>query len=332
MFWIERFRPDRLDQIVGQERVIEVLKRFGDAKTLPHLLVSGAHGTGKTTAVLATLKSLYGDSWQENTTIFQTSDLMEQGRTYLENDDRFVHLYKSDESFLSNIKHVINTYASIRPMNTDFKVVWFEDAHTLSQEIQHALRRIMERYSSTCRFIFCTTHASSLIPPISSRCLPLFFSPLPREKVYSRLIEILQATGTPEGAVSADELSLLVAAAGGDLCKAIMYLQVRIETGEEITPDTFEESEARKIATAAFRAMQSKDITTAQRRLEGLMIEYGLSATEVLDELRLAARREFYHPDIITYIAEADHTLTHAGNEYIQVNALAARIVNEVFL
>ncbi|HWQ65215.1 MAG TPA: AAA family ATPase [Methanospirillum sp.] len=331
IFWIEKFRPADLGQIIGQERVVEVLRKFSDSHMLPHLLVTGPHGTGKSIAVEATLKALYGDSWQDNVTIFQTADMMERGRSYLETDERFMHLYKPDESFLSNLKHAINSYASIRPINAEFKVLWFEDAHTLSQDVQHALRRIMERYSRTCRFVFCTTQASSVIPPISSRCLPLFFLPLSREQILARLKEILQTMGATD-TVSDEELGILVAAAGGDLRKAIMYLQVRVSTGTEITPATFDEGETRKIAAAAFIAMQSKDIATAQRRLEGLMIEYGLSAREVLQELMLIVRREYYHPDIISSIADTDYIITHAGNEYLQMNALAAKIVGEVFL
>lgn len=330
-FWIEKFRPANLNQIIGQERVVEVLRKFADSRMLPHLLVTGPHGTGKSIAVEATLKILYGDSWQDNVTIFQTADLMERGRSYLETDERFMHLYKSDESFLSNLKHAINSYASIRPINAEFKVLWFEDAHTLSHEVQHALRRIMERYSRTCRFVFCTTQASSVIPPISSRCLPLFFVPLSREQILVRLKEILETMGETD-TVNNEELGILVAAAGGDIRKAIMYLQVRIITGTEITPATFDEGETRKITAAAFIAMQSKDIATAQRRLEGLMIEYGLSAREVLQELMLIVRREYYHPEIISSIADTDYIITHAGNEYLQMNALAAKIVGEVFL
>ncbi len=332
VFWIEKFRPSDLDQILGQERVIEVLRMFAQSHMLPHMLVTGPHGTGKSVAVEATLRSLYGDTWQDNVTIFQTADLMERGRSYLETDERFMHLYKPDESFLSNLKHAINSYASIRPINAEFKVLWFEDAHTLSHEVQHALRRIMERYSTTCRFIFCTTQASSVIPPISSRCLPLFFTPITRDQILGRLNEILISMNIPAGTVSDDELGLLVAAAGGDLRKAIMYLQVRVATGTEITPASFDEGETRKIAAAAFMAMQAKDVSTAQRRLEGLMIEYGLSAREVLQELMLIVRREYYHPEIISSIADTDYIMTHAGNEYLQMNALAARIVGEVFL
>ncbi len=332
MFWIERFRPATLAEVLGQERVTETLSRFVSEKMLPHLLVTGPSGTGKTVSVEAALRELYGESWQDHVTIFQTADLMERGRAFLESDDRFMHLYKPDESFLSNLKYAINTYASIRPIHTEFKVLWFEDAHTLSHEVQHALRRTMERYSGTCRFVFCTTNASALIPPISSRCLPLFFSPLSPGIIRSRLHEILHLMNIPDGEIHDDELNLLVTAAGGDLRKAVMYLQVRIVTGEKFNPDYSDEGETRKIAAAAFRAMQSKEIGTAQRRLESMMTEYGMSAREVLAELLFVSRREYYHPVIISCLADADYIMTHAGNEYLQVNSLAARIIEEVFL
>lgn len=332
MFWIERFRPSSLEEVIGQERIVEVLSMFASGKVLPHLLVSGPHGTGKTVSIETTLNKLYGDGWTDNVTIFKTADLMERGRSYLESDERFTHLYKPDESFLSNFKHVINTYASIRPIDAEFKVLWFEDAQTLSHGIQHALRRIMERYSSTCRFIFCTTNASALIPPISSRCLPILFTPLTEDQISNRLKEILQSEEIPEDAISPDEFSLLVTAARGDLRKAIMYLQVRVVTSKEITPESFGEGETRKIAAAAFHAMQGKDIETAKRRFETLMTEYGLSAQDVIDELMHVVRREYYDPALISCIADTDYIITHAGNEYLQINALTARIVEEVFL
>lgn len=332
MFWIEKYRPSSLDDIIGHERIREILGLFSDRKTLPHLLVSGPHGTGKTVTVEAALSKLYGNNWHDNVTIFRTADLMERGRSYLESDEKFMHLYRSDESFLSNFKHIINEYASIRPINADFKVLWFEDAQTLSHGVQHALRRIMERYSSTCRFIFCTTNASSLIPPISSRCLPIFFSPLTEGEISKKLKDILSKEGNPDENIEPDEISLLVTASRGDLRKAIMYLQVRILSGEEITPELFSEGETRKITAAAFRSLQEKDFETSKRRFESLMIDYGLTAREVLEELMYVVRREYYDPALISCIADTDHIITHAGNEYLQINALGARIIQEVFL
>lgn len=330
MFWIEKYRPVTFDQILGQERVCEVLRRCAATKNLPHLVVSGPPGTGKSASVEATLRELYGDTWQDNVTIFRTSDLMERGKSALETDERFLHLYRSDESFLSNFKHIISSYASIRPINAEFKVMLFEDAHALSHDIQHALRRTMERYSSTCRFVFCTTQASTLIPPIKSRCLPLFFTPIPREVIRDCLLKI-QNDIPDEGRVSEDEIGLIVAAAGGDLRKAIMYLQVRVETKIPFNPDTLSRTDTQEEACLALHAMKAKDIAGAQKRLQDLMIAQGLSGREVISTLLQVTEREYNDPEIVTRLADADARLTHAGNEYLQVNALVTTIVAEVF-
>lgn len=332
MFWTEKYRPADLAAMAGQDRVREVLSRFAGEKMLPHLLISGPHGTGKTTATAATLLRLYGPDWHHNTTIIRTSDLMERGRSYLETDERFMSMYRPDESFLSNLKHVINTYAGIRPIDSPFKVLWFEDAQSLSQDIQHALRRIMERYSATCRFIFCSTNTSCIIPPIASRCLPLYMTPVSPDYILHILKDILIKEEIPEGTIPDDELKLMITAAKGDVRRAIMYLQVRVQTRVEFNPDSLGETETRAIASAAFRAMQERDFFMARNRLETMMVTHGLSGREVLEELNHAARREYNDPKITACIAETDYILTHANNEFIQINALAAKIIGEVFL
>ena len=329
MFWIERYRPVSFDQILGQDRVCEVLQRCAEAKNIPHLVVSGPPGTGKSIAVETTLRVLYGDTWQENVTVFRTSDFMEQGKSGLESDERFIHLFRSDESFISNFKHIITSYASIRPINAEFKVMLFEDAHVLSHDVQHALRRTMERYSSTCRFIFCTTQASSLIPPISSRCLPLYFTPLSREVIRQKLEEILQ--DVPEqNHPDQEELGLIIAAASGDLRKAIMYLQVRVDTKEPFNPDTLSRTLTQEEVCYALQAMKKGDITGAQKRLSDLMILQGLSGREVISTLSLISERDDNDPAIIACLAECDALLSHAGNEYLQINALVVKMVTEV--
>ncbi|OQB37965.1 MAG: Replication factor C small subunit [Euryarchaeota archaeon ADurb.Bin165] len=330
MFWIEKYRPVTLDQVLGQERVCEVLRRCAATKNLPHLVVSGPPGTGKSVSVEATLRELYGDTWQDNVTIFRTADLMERGKSALESDERFLHLFRSDESFLSNFKHIISSYASIRPINAEFKVMLFEDAHALSHDIQHALRRTMERYSKTCRFVFCTTQASTLIPPIKSRCLPLFFVPLPREIIRDCLLKILDDI-PEEDRVSEDETGLIIAASGGDLRKAIMFLQVRVETRIPFNPDTLSRTVIQEEACYALNEMKVKEIEKAQKRLLDLMITQGLSGREIISVLLLVTEREHNDPEIVTRLADTDALLTHAGNEYLQINALVSTIVAEVF-
>ena len=125
---------------------------FADAQSVPHLLISGPHGTGKTAAVECLAQRLYGETWEANTTIFSAADLLGKGRSALETDERFSMIYRKDRSLIVNFKQIVKWYASMRPLDADFKLMVFEDAESLTFEAQQALRRTMERYSA-CRFI-----------------------------------------------------------------------------------------------------------------------------------------------------------------------------------
>jgi replication factor C small subunit len=330
MLWIEKYRPVRLDGIIGQEAAIGLLRSFARTRNVPHLLLTGPHGTGKSCTVEAFARELYGDGWEANTTIIPTGDLFEQGKAYLEADERYAHLYRKDQSFITNFKNIIRTYASLLPLDAGFKLMVFEDAGVLTRDAQQALRRIMERYSATCRFILCTTNQSAIIPAISSRCLPLFFAPLKREEVSRTLSGILEKEGKKE-AISDDERELLVQESRGDLRKAIMLLQVRATSGRSSDLAEISGSETTEIVQAAFHAMKSGEIAAAAKKIEALMIEYGLSGTGVIAELRAVVKREYNDPRIPCALADAEYRLGHANNEFVQLNALVAKIAEEIF-
>jgi replication factor C small subunit len=131
--------------------------------------------------------------------------------------------------------------------------------------------------------------------------------------------------------LSTDEIELIVQAAGGDLRKAIMLLQV--SAGEEGAADLirWSQTETGKIAQAALAAIAKGDLPASIRRFETLMIEYGLTSREVLSEFRNAVRKEYHDPRLVTLLAETDYRLTRCNNEYIQLNAMAARIAQEIF-
>jgi replication factor C small subunit len=328
LLWIEKYRPQSFEEMVGQEHVIARLKAA--AGSVPHLLLSGPSGTGKSVAVECLSRELYGERQNENSTTIVVSDLFEQGKRYLEGDERYAHVYRRDVSLLSNFKNITRNFASIRPLDTDFRLLTFEGASALPREGQQALRRTMERYSRTCRFIFVTRRPSGIIPAISSRCLPFFFAPLPEDIVEQQLRLILR-NEQAEGLLSDDEIDLIVRAAGGDLRKAIMLLEVSaVPEGGAALASSFT-TESSQLARAALAAMTFRDTGTAIRSLESLIIEHGLTSREVLREFRQAVQKDYPDPKVVAAIAETDYFLTHSNNEYIQLNAMVARITKEVF-
>jgi replication factor C small subunit len=332
MLWTEKYRPQTLEDIIGQEHVISYLSLFAQTGSVPHLMLTGQHGTGKTSAIECLAKRLYGENWQMNTSLFQTADLFLQGKNYLEQDERYAHLYQKQASLLTNFKYIIKSYSAMRPLDAEFKLMVFEDAHTLSREAQQALRRIMERTSSTCRFILSSTTPSAIIPAISSRCLPLFFIPIESGVMQRHITAIRDKESSGHGihVCDRDHLELIVQASKGDLRRAIMLLQLAMKTGKKGDLRSMAQSETGNIMAAALVAIRGGDMRSASKKLESLMIDYGLSAHEVISEMRITARREYNHPKIVIELADADTRIGHCNNEFVQIESFITEI-REVF-
>jgi replication factor C small subunit len=326
MLWIEKYRPSGLNEIAGQDPVMRKLSSFATSGTVPHLILTGPHGTGKTAAIECFAKALYRENWEMNTSVFQTADLFLQGKSYLEQEERYAHLYQKNQSLISNFKYIVKWYASLRPLDAEFKLMVFEDAHALTLEAQQALRRIMERTSTTCRFVFSTTSQSVLIPAITSRCLPLFFTPVGQHIMFRHLRGIREKEQAEKHACSDDDLELIVQAAQGDMRRAILLLQIALDTGRCGDLFTIAQSETANVTASAIAALREGDVRSAIRRLESLMIDYGLSGGEVLAEIRTIAQREYNHPSLAVELADADYRMRHANNEFVQVGAFATRI------
>jgi replication factor C small subunit len=326
MLWIERYRPKEFREILGQDPSVGLLSSFAENKTLPHLILTGPHGTGKSVAIECFARKLYGENWELNTSRFQTADLFSQGKAYLENDDRYTHIYQKGQSLINNFKYIIKWYASLRPLDTEFKLMIFEDAHALTLDAQQALRRIMERSSGTCRFVFTTTNQSSIIPAISSRCLPLFFAPLDQTVMLDHLRTIKAYEPPEKQGCSDDDLELIVQAAHGDMRRAILLLQVALETGKCDHLFEMDQSETVNISASAIKAIKDGDIRGAIRRLESLMIDYGLSGSDVLEQIRIITRREYNHPEIAIALADAELKMRHSNNEFVQIGAFTTKI------
>jgi replication factor C small subunit len=146
-----------------------------------------------------------------------------------------------------------------------------------------------------------------------------------------RLEEILAAEGVPAGKVPDELLGLLVPEAGGDLRRAILLLQFAAESSTPIDLADTASSETENVAVSAVEALRKGDFSGAKARAEALLIDYGLTGEEVVKELARATDRTYNDPRIAVALADADLLLRRGGNEFIQINALLARISREVF-
>ena len=321
--WIEKYRPDSFEKLLGQDAAAAVLKACAAEQNLPHLMVIGKSGTGKSSALEIFSREFYAEAAAENTTTLPVSVMFTQGHAYLEGCERFSHLYDKNKSVLANFKYIVKWHASLKPLSAPFRIIIFDGAEDLPKDAQAALRRIMEQYSATCRFVFVTASAASLIDPIRSRCVPLYFLPIESEVIKSRLKMILQEEGMDD-AVDSDLLEMISLIAKGDLRKAVMYLELAACFGVS-DPLEFTKSETSAAAETASRAVLSGDISGTQAALETLMVNYGMTAGEVLMLLR-KTMRDVLTPDAALVFSRADTAVREGQNEYLQMNVFAAEL------
>jgi replication factor C small subunit len=323
MLWIEKYRPTSFDEVIGQTSPVKQLSAYAALGNLPHLMVIGRSGCGKSSALEVFSRQFYTESAAENTTVLPVSVMFSQGHTYFAENDRFAHLYQKNKSVLANFKYVVRWHASLKPLSAPFRLIIFDGAGDLTKDAQAALRRIMERYSQTCRFIFVTSSLASIIDPIRSRCVPLYFLPIDETTMRTYLKNVLEQEGCA-GSISDENLDMLILGSAGDLRKALVWLELMAlhdvsDLSELMTTETGE------LSAAAVLAAGRGDFATAQKIVENLQIEYGMNAGDVLRSLRSCLIGNIT-PDLALLFSKADITLVEGQNEYLQMNAFVAEL------
>ncbi|MCA1813209.1 MAG: replication factor C small subunit, partial [Halobacteriales archaeon] len=211
--WVEKYRPAKLADVVGQEEVTSRLLSYVKSRNLPHLLFAGPAGTGKTTCSIALAKELFGETWRQN----------------------FQELNASDERGIDVVRGKIKEFARTAPIGSDFKIIFLDEADALTNDAQGALRRTMEKYSGTARFILSCNYSSRLIEPIQSRTAVFRFRPLKPEDIKKQMRKIAKEEHLE---VTAEGLDALLYVAQGDLRKATNTLQVAASLGKKVDEDT----------------------------------------------------------------------------------------------
>ena len=318
MLWIEKYRPRSYETLLGQESAKRQLKAYTETGNLPHLMIIGKPGVGKSSALEIFSKKFYAEAADENTTILPVSTMFTQGHAYFEENDRFSHLYEKGKSVLENFKYIVKWHASIKPLSAPFRLIIFDGADHLPKDAQAALRRIMEQYSQTCRFVFVINSLSSLIDPIKSRCIPIYFFPIDIEIIQEHLHTLLKEEEA-EDKISEDTIGMIALGVGGDLRKAVFWTEFVANYGVT-KPLELARTETSCLSDATVHNMVDGNAEKAQQIAENLMIEYGLTASNVLDLLRKSIR-SYQMPDIALLFAQADVAIREGMNEYLQINA-----------
>ena len=305
--WIEKYRPSNLSEVVGQTPITSRLKNYVKERSMPHLLFAGPAGTGKTTCALALAKELFGELWKHN----------------------LHELNASDERGIDVVRGKIKEFARTAPLGEDgFKIIFLDEADALTGAAQAALRRTMEKYSRTCRFVMSCNFSSKIIDPIQSRCAVFRFRPLKAEDVerYLKFVAVKEELNIDKEAY--ESLTYL---AQGDLRRAINGLQMTAAAKVDITPDVVYQAVAAARPEEVKEALEmslNNNFAGARERLDTLQITYGLAGEDVLRQMHRSVR-DIEVPDtikvqMIEKLAEADFRLSEGANARIQIEAVIA--------
>lgn len=305
--WTEKYRPKYLDEIVGQENIVKRLKSYVKERNLPHLLFAGPAGTGKTTAALCIAREIFGEDYRRD----------------------FIELNASDERGIDVVRGKIKEFARTMPIIGDFKIIFLDEADALTPEAQHALRRTMEQFTKTCRFILSCNYSSKIIEPIQSRCALFRFKKISKTAIKERLIEILKVEKIE---YDDDGINAIIDVSGGDIRHAINILQSCASYGKITEKNVYEISsmakpeDIRKILDLALKGK----FVDARNYVDNLVLNLGISGEDILQQMS----REILFLDVddkikmnvIDIIGECNFRLVEGANERIQIEALLAKI------
>ena len=199
--WVEKYRPTDLSTYIGNEHLREKVGVYLESGDVPHLLLYGRAGTGKTTLAKIIVKNI---------------------------DCDYLYINASDENKVDDVRNKVKTFASSVGFR-DLKVLILDECDYLTPNAQAALRNLMETFSKHCRFILTCNYVERIIDPIQSRCQPYKIVPPSRKDVAKQMVHILDEEGIT---YDLDNIALIVNAGYPDIRRVINSAQRQVVDGK----------------------------------------------------------------------------------------------------
>ncbi|CAJ1069484.1 replication factor C subunit 5 [Xyrichtys novacula] len=303
--WVEKYRPQKLDDLISHRDILSTIQRFISEDKLPHLLFYGPPGTGKTSTILACARQLYKD--REFNSMLNASD------------DRGIDV----------VRGPVLSFASTRTIfKKGFKLVILDEADAMTQDAQNALRRVIEKFTENTRFCLICNYLSKIIPALQSRCTRFRFGPLSSDQMIPRLEYVIQQENID---VTPDGMKAIVTLSAGDMRRSLNILQSTSMAYGKVTEDTVYGCTGHPLRSDIANILDwslNKDFTTAYKQILELKTLKGLALHDILTEVHLLLHRVDFPPAIriglLIKLADVEHRLASGTDEKIQLSSMVA--------
>lgn len=304
--WVEKYRPQTLDEIMGNTKEVARMKEWVDDPAMPNVLLWGPQGTGKTASAVAFCKDKYGENWRNH----------------------LLQLNASDERGIDTVRKKIKSFASQGGVmgEHDFNIVLLDEVDNMTRDAQPAMRTIMEDFHDRTRFFLICNYPNKLIDPIQSRCAPLQMSPLRIDQVIDLLEDVSQNEGLE---YERDQLGTIARQADGDARTAIHTLQsatadgVVVDDYLEAVVSLIDRDEVEDMVAAAINGDQN----TAMDLIDQFMQE-GIDVQALCDEIMDVVLEDYddlprdSQSLLVDKIADCEWRILHGSNPGLQLRAL----------
>ncbi|KAK6460208.1 DNA replication factor C [Scheffersomyces coipomensis] len=306
--WVEKYRPDSLDEVFGQQDIVDTVKKFVHEGRLPHLLFYGPPGTGKTSTIIALAKEIYGSNYR----------------------NMVLELNASDDRGIDVVRNQIKNFASTQQIfSRGFKLIILDEADAMTAVAQNSLRRIIEKYTKNTRFCILANYSHKLNPALLSRCTRFRFNPISEKAIRERMSNVIIKENLKISPVAE---SALLKLSKGDMRRALNVLQAckaATSDDEEINEDMIYECvgapHPQDIETVLDSILKD-DWTTAYqtinkyKQVKGLaLIDLISGFIEILNRYQLKATTRI---EIYKGLSDIEYGISKGGNEKIQSSAV----------